>query len=120
MKQFLLAFLLVLATGTAAAQGKQRFGDNAKPVNPADYPLTVHVSHAFLSGALNELRLDTVVHGKKLQLESQGPSGLLHVGDYKARVVKDDEKKGGWFYATYELLLPDGTHWFFNVVAETE
>jgi len=120
MKQFLVVLLLVLAAGTAMAQGKQRFGDYAKAANPADYPLTLHVTHAFLSGALNELRLDAVVNGKNLQLQSQDHSGLLHVGDYKARLVKDEENKGGWFTVTYELLLADGTHWFFNVVAESE
>jgi hypothetical protein len=45
---------------------------------------------------------------------------MLHVGNYKARVVKDEERKGGWYVETYELLFADGTHWLFNVVSESE
>jgi hypothetical protein len=69
------------------------------------------------------LHLDVVLDGKKLQLESQTgetSSALLHVGTYKARLIKDDEMKSGFFSVIYDLLFLDGSHLFFDVVSESE
>ena len=122
MRRWLGVVLFVgLTAGAATAQMKQRYESNeTTPVNPASYQVNVHVTHAFLAGTLGTLHLDVIADGKKLQLEGQRAPGMLHVGNYKARVVKDDERKGGWYVETYELLFADGTHWLFNVVSESE
>lgn len=65
------------------------------------------------------LHIDTVIDGKKVEMETSA-SGLLHVGDYRARIVTSDEKKSGWFSRSYELLFTDGTHVVFTEVAESE
>jgi hypothetical protein len=109
---------LMAGAATAQMQEKKRFSE--LPVNPADYKVNVHVTHAFLAGVLATLHLDVLVDGKKLQLEGQSAAVMLHVGDYKARVVKDEERKSGWYVETYDLLFADGTHWLFNVVSESE
>jgi len=109
--------LLLVVAQMAWAQ-KERLGQAAAPVNPADYPLTLHVGHAFVSGSV--LHLEVTSEGKHLELQSLDPLGLLHVGDYRARVIKSEEKKGGFFFATYELLFIDGTHRLFAVVGESD
>jgi hypothetical protein len=125
-KPLLLAVVwFCVATGVAMGQQKTRFGEVQKPGNPADYPLSIAVTHASLTGVLANmhLHLDVVLDGKKLQLESQTgetSSALLHVGTYKARLIKDDEMKSGFFSVIYDLLFLDGSHLFFDVVSESE
>ena len=120
MNRWLSVMLLFGLAIAATAQDKQRLGTNKTSVNPADFSVTVHITHAFLEGVQNHLHLDAVVDGKKYQMESLDGSTMLHVGDYKARVVRDDEKKSDLFTKAYEILFPDGTHWVFTVVGESE
>jgi hypothetical protein len=109
---------LGLTVGTAGAQ-KQRYSESHRP-DPLEYPLTVHVTHAQVVGTPPAyLRLDAVIDGKHVELET-GATGLLHIGDYRGRIVANDEKKSGWFNRSYELLFDDGTHVVFTEVAESE
>jgi len=117
MKRWLAVALLLVVVHGMWAQ-KERLGQASAPVNPADYPLTLHVGHSFLSGGA--LHLEVTAEGKHLELQSLDLLELLHVGDYKARVAKAGEKKGGFFFATYELLFSDGSHRLFAVVGESE
>jgi hypothetical protein len=110
--------LFFVVARAAWAQQKERFGHDAAPVNPANYPLTLHVEHAFVNAGA--LHLEVALDGKHLELQSLDPLVLLHTGDYKARIAKRDEKKNGFFSATYELLFADGTHWMFAEVGESE
>jgi hypothetical protein len=126
-KPLLLAVVwFCVANGVATGQQqKTRFGDIQKPGNPADYPLSVQVNRSSLTGvsANVHLYLDVVLDGKKLQLESQTgetAAALLHLGTYKARLIKDDEMKSGFFSIIYDLLFPDGSHLLFDVVSESE
>ena len=114
---FVACMTILLATGTAQ---KQRYSDSHRP-DPLDYPLTIHVTHARVSGAgvSGVLHIDGVIDGKKVELEANA-SGLLHIGEYRARLVSSDEKKSGWFSRSYDLLFTDGTHVLFVEVAESE
>jgi hypothetical protein len=89
--------------------------------DPLAYPLTVHVTHARVTGVgtAGVLHLDAIVDGKKVELETNA-AALLHIGDYQGRVVSVDDKKSGWFSKSYELLFSDGTHVVFAEVAESE
>ena len=113
------ACVMLLGVVGAGAQ-KQRYSDNHRP-DPYEYTLLVHVTHARVTtlGGVSTLHLDAVIDNKRVELET-GASGLLHVGDYQARVVTNDEKKSGWFSRSYELLFSDGTHVMFTEVAESE
>src|ERR1700712_1184596 len=96
------ALLLCVALGTLSGLAqKQRYSESHRP-DPLEYPLTIHVTHARVAGAgtAGVLHLDALVDGKKVELEANA-SGLLHVGDYRARVVSSDEKKSGWFSRSY-------------------
>jgi hypothetical protein len=120
MKRWLTATMCVaLGIGAGVAQ-KQRYSESHRP-DLLEYPLTVHVTHARVAGAgtAGVLHLDTVIDGTKVELEANA-AALLHVGDYRGRVVAADEKKSGWFSKSYELLFSDGTHVVFAEVAESE
>lgn len=120
MRKLLIFGALVVAVALPASAQKQRYSQSQRP-DPLLWPLTVHVTHARVSGAGGAavLHLDAVIDGRKVELETAA-SGLLHVGDYQARVAAQDEKKSGWFSRSYELLFTDGTHVVFNEVAESE
>ena len=120
MKTWLAAVVCVaLGLGAGVAQ-KQRYSESHKP-DPLEYPLVAHVTHARVTGAgsAGVLHIDALIDQKHVELEAPA-SGLLHVGDYRARIVANDEKKSGWFSRSYELLFSDGTHVVFTEVAESE
>jgi hypothetical protein len=120
MKRWLTAIIgMALVSGAASAQ-KQRYSESHRP-DPLLYPLVVHVTHARVVGVspTSVLHIDAIVDGKKVELEA-GAAALLHVGDYQARLLTDNQQKSGWFSRSYELLFSDGTHVVFNEVAESE
>jgi hypothetical protein len=135
MKRWLALFVcMAMGVGVAAAQ-KERYSQSHRP-DTLDYPLVIHVTAArtlkmpapitVRQGDTNGpvepiavLHLNATVDGKKIELEA-GASALLHPGDYRARVLTQDEKKSGWFTRTYDLLFADGTHVAFTQVAESE
>lgn len=45
---------------------------------------------------------------------------LLRVGDYKARIAKDDTASAYEYLRDYELLFADGKTRLYNVVSESE
>ncbi|MGD0403470.1 MAG: hypothetical protein ABSB66_09745 [Candidatus Acidiferrales bacterium] len=100
MKTAALFVLLLVATLATLAR--------AAPA-PDEYSITVHVtSSCFVGGGQ---RLDVVINSKKYQLS--GFSGatkyasLLALGDYKAKLVKDQHETAYDSYQEYEFLLPD-------------
>jgi hypothetical protein len=119
MKRLIGVLLLAVMALPVPAQ-KTRYS-SSKNAEVLDYPLTIHVTHARVSGigTAPVLHLDAVVDGTHIELETSA-SGLLHTGDYRARIVANDDKKSGWFSRSYELLFSDGTHVIFNEVAESE
>jgi hypothetical protein len=112
MQKLTLATLLLLATVSWATDPK-----------PVDYTITVHVSAthiAFFSGHLVQ-DLDVIIGGKKYELISELTVGqLLALGDYKARLVKDEHRTIYDSYQLYEFLFPDGKTRKYDVVGEIE
>ncbi len=118
-KGFAIVVLLLCSSCVLLAQ-KQRYSQSSKSAEALQYPLLVHVAHARLMGQpVSVLHLDAVIDGKTVELET-GATSLLHIGEYQARLLKDDEGKSGWFSKSYELLFTDGTKVVFSEVAESE
>jgi hypothetical protein len=91
-----------------------------------DYSVNVHVSatrmvHYGDSAAHYQL-LSVVIDGQKYELESVGmPNALLMLGDYKARLLKDQHWAGTYdSWRVYEVLLPDNKKRQFLVVGQSE
>ena len=110
MKKITLTLLLLLSAFTLA-------GSNP---NPADYTVNVHVSRSRNRGGQ---RLNAVIDGKKHEFEVYGGGGgamLLALGDYKAKLVKDEHKGTYDSLQIYEFLFPDQKTRKFLVVGLTE
>ena len=119
MKNRLLALVLV-APALLGAQTPPA------PTTPAEYKITVHVVSSHLmddcsSTCVWAQRLNVTIDGKKYELEDASPrTDLLHIGDYKAKIVKEDTSKPYASLRTYELLFVDGQTRKYIVVGEEE
>lgn len=120
MLKVLFAFLL-LAPALAFAADKP---------NPADYTVTVHVqsSHlidicsSYIKGATCNWTqsLTVLIDGTKYEIMDQHyGNAVLRLGDYKARIVKEDTSHAYEYTRTYELLFADGTARKYNVIGES-
>jgi hypothetical protein len=90
--------------------------------NPADYTITVHVTVSrlvFEAGAANQ-ELNVTIDGKKFELRSGPVNGLLALGDYKAKLVKDEHKTTYDSSQTYELVFADRKTRRFEMVGQSE
>jgi hypothetical protein len=125
MMKKLAGIIVLVNTLTAGAQPvqKQRF---SQPVT-ANYPLVLHVTHSFISlvGGVS-MHLVGVIGGANVELMS-GPSpvdfyntGLLHPGDYPARLAGQETKKDGSTIQTYDLQLANGQHEVFTLIGLSE
>ena len=109
MKKITLAVLLLLSAHTWA-------GGNP---NPAEYTVNIHVKSSSIAGGQQDLSV--VIDGKKYDLESETvPRALLALGDYKAKLVKDEHKTTYDSVRVYEFLFPDNKMRKFTVVGQTE
>jgi len=114
MKKHLLLFALLLCAMSAFA---------AKKPDPADYNVTVHVTASRVDGCIREL--DAVIGGVNYQLSAACAKipisvGVLKLGDYKAKLVKDDRSSAFFIMQAYEILFPDGTKKKFDVVGVSQ
>jgi hypothetical protein len=112
MHKFTLAILLLLATFAHASDPK-----------PADSTITIHVNATRIAFAGHGYSqdLDVIIDGKKYELLSElGISQLLALGDYKAKLVKDDHRTTYDSYQVYEFLFADGKTRKFDVVGQIE
>ena len=98
----------------------------AKPApDTAEYPITVHVQSSrlinMISGKDAPLFQDlkVLIDGKKYELEAGGAL-LLRVGDYKAKVEKDNTQRTYEYQRVYEFLFADGSTRRYWVVGEDE
>ena len=107
MKKITLAVLLMLSAFAWAG---------ATP-NPTDYIINVHVTRAHYSHSLQ--KLDVVINEKKFELEGS-ESMLLALGDYKAKLVKDDHRSSYGSSQEYEFLYPDQKIKRFWVIGQSE
>jgi hypothetical protein len=114
VKHLAIAFFFLLSAVALAAP------------NPSDYNINVHVSATRMVLESNSLayrqNLNVVVDGKKYELESVDRSNaLLMLGDYKARLVKDQHWAATYdSWRVYEFLFPDKKTRQFLVVGESE
>lgn len=117
MKKVLFAFLLSTPALAWAAKPQP---------NPADYTIAVHVERSRMpmicvQGLCYFLQdLDVVIDGKKIELESGRVMDLLRVGDYKAKIVKDETAQPYEYNRVYEFLFTDGKTRTYSVVGEQE
>ncbi len=95
----------------------------AHAADPKDFPIKVHVSSSEQqgSGMQQHQVLRVVIDGKKYQLIAlNSMPWALPVGEYQARITKDEPIKGGQYERRYELLFPDGTTAQYEVGGESE
>jgi hypothetical protein len=113
MNKLPLAILLLISTFTWAADP-----------DPVDYTINVHVttSRLVLEGtAIARTQvLNVTIDGKKYELEGGAVNVLLALGNYKAKVVKDEHKTAYDSSRTYEFLFPDQKTRKFEVIGQTE
>jgi hypothetical protein len=65
--------------------------------------------------------LNVLIDGKRYELSDTMPrTDLLRVGDYKAKIFKDETERPYEYQRTYEFLMSDGGTRRYVVVAETE
>jgi hypothetical protein len=82
--------------------------------HPADYPVNVHVGSSSIDLAGHQV-LEVVIDAKKYELRSELSIGqLLALGDYKAKLVKNDHQTVYDSFQVYEFLFPDkrGLTWW--------
>jgi len=113
MKKLVLVVLLLSAFS---------FGAN-KP-NPADYNVNVHVSASSMVPNTNGPgyfpSLNVEIAGVNYQLLGERFFDLLALGDYKARLVKDQHNSAYESLQVYEFLFPDGKTMKFDVTGVSE
>jgi hypothetical protein len=109
MKKIALLALLVLAPLTSAAP------------NQDEYSITVHVSSSYIvPGAGSSPILSVIINGKKYGLNYGYNGTLLALGDYKAKLIKDEHKTAYESDQVYEFLFPDNKTRKFYVVGQYE
>lgn len=93
----------------------------AAPPNPADYPITVHVSSSSVNvkyegdkaPSYDYEDLHVVINGNKYTLETSDHSlvsaGPLAPGDYQAKVVENLHQRKYTVVRHYVMLFPDGS-----------
>ena len=87
-----------------------------------DYPITVHVSAAKWRQNPNwsVQLLEVTINGKKYELSGEIGNGLLALGDYPAKLVRDEHKTAYQTMQEYELQFPDGKAEKFTLVGQSE
>jgi len=110
MKKAALFVLLLLAPCAMAAP------------SPDEYSINIHVQSSHLlyaNGAISQM-LDVTIDGKKYELAGFDTGGLLALGDYKAKLVKDEHKTSYESDRIYEFLFADKKTRKFSVVGQSE
>jgi hypothetical protein len=115
MNKAALVFVLLLSTISAG---------NPNPDVPG-YTVNVHVTTSRMvtrdPHASFYQELSVVIGAKKYELASDGASNtLLALGDYNAKLVKDDHRNAYDSYQVYEFLFSDNKTRKFIVVGQTE
>jgi hypothetical protein len=88
--------------------------------NPAEYTVNIHISSSSIADGGRQ-QLSVVIEGKNYTLESEiSPYLLLALGDYKAKLVKDEHKTTYDSAQIYEFLFPDKKTRRFTVIGQSE
>ena len=87
-----------------------------------EYNITVHVrsSYVVYGNGSSSQYLDVVIEGKKFQLAAPNNGYLLALGDYKAKLVRDDHKTPYESIRMYEFQFPDKKTRKFAVAGQSE
>jgi hypothetical protein len=115
MKRVILAILLIVPA-LASAQY----------LTSADYNVDVHVRSSRLVYLCPRTcsmfqHLSVLIDGKKYEIEDEkSRSDLLRIGDYKAKISKDETTRAYEYKRAYEFLFPDGQTRRYDVVDEGE
>ena len=110
MKKITLALLLLSACAWAR-----------EAPTPSDYTINVHVTSSSTTVEHGYQILSAVIEGKKCKLESElSLNRLLALGDYKAKIVKDEHKPAYDSVKLYEFLFPDGKTRRFLLIEQSE
>ena len=102
--------------------------------NSADYITTIHVQTSRIASDCSDVtngtsvcfwnqHLDVTIDGKKYEMVGNRAKKnvyVLRLGDYKAKVLKEDTSRTYEYNRSYELLFADGTTGDFQVTAEIE
>src|SRR5271155_4876770 len=96
MRKIAIAILLFLCAQAWAEEN----------ANPGDYTVKVHVGSSTLDHGFQFLTV--VIGGKHYNLVSDiAPNALLALGNYQAKLVKDEHKTSYESHQVYEFLFPD-------------
>jgi hypothetical protein len=110
MKKIALVVLLLLPVHAWAG------GDPTQD----EYTINIHISSSSISGRSRQ-DLSAVIDGKKYELLCECATGaVLALGDYKAKLVKDEHKTTYDSIRVYEFLFADRKTRGFEVVGQTE
>ena len=118
MKNIVVMLLLSLSV-VAYAEKKPAPG-------PSDYAVSIHVQASRLAdlcapGCVWVQPLTALIDGRKYELsDTTARTDLLRVGDYKARIFKDEKDRPYEYQRTYEFLMSDGGVRRYVVVGESE
>jgi hypothetical protein len=102
--------------------------------NPAEFTIDLHVQSSRMTQQCTDVtqgnslciqiqELSVTVAGKKIELRGDTMTRnpyVLHVGDYKAKVLKEDTSLSYGVRRTYQLLFPDGQTAEYLVTGELE
>jgi hypothetical protein len=110
VKKTVLSILLLFTSSAIAAP------------SPQDYPLTVHVTSSYFryGGGGGSQILKVVINGKKYKLSTLSNGYLLALGDYKAKLTRDDHKAAYESNQFYEFQFPDNKTRRFYVEGQFE
>ncbi len=110
MKGTAVLALVLLATSAICAQ------------KPDANLINIHVRSSYFlyaNGVVSQM-LDVNIGGKKYQLVGIQTGALLDLGDYKAKLIKDEHRTTYESDQVYEFLFPDKKTRKFSVVGQTE
>jgi hypothetical protein len=112
MKIALSMFVLAIASATC-------FGGSS---TSSEYPIKVHVTSSIFQMGGERLceYLQVQIDGKKYSLANCAVRSPLHVGDYQAKILKDETKGAARFEQRYELQFSDGKTTKYDVIGESE
>jgi hypothetical protein len=114
MKKVLPAILLMLSSIVWAAGNP----------DTANYSVSIHVSSSKMVPETTSISfaqvLNVIINGRKYELRAGGVNALLALGDYKARLVRDDHRNPYDAFQVYELLFSDKKTRKFEVVGQWE
>ncbi len=117
----ILSLLTMLLSALALAEKKPAV------VNPADYTINVHVVESRISIDLvpcAQRLLTVIINQKKYEVWSPTKctdgKGVLALGDYKAKLVKDVHSTAYQSLQIYQVILPDNTTMNFNIIGLIE